>query len=115
MPLRGTLGTLRRVVRGDARSRHARQAGPTPPYQCIRATFGRSSSTNDRARDMWRKWSMASALQARMVGPRRDDRVPPGTLRRMDVAVGPTLLFYAMGIVVVVVVVISAVWLGRGR
>jgi hypothetical protein len=33
----------------------------------------------------------------------------------VEVAVGPTLLFYAMGIVVVVVVVISAVWLGRGR
>ena len=48
--------------------------------------------------------------------PSPDYRVPPpGTFRRMDVAVGPTLLFYAMGIVVVAVVVISAVWLGRGR
>jgi len=33
----------------------------------------------------------------------------------MDVAVGPTLLLYALGITAIVVVVIGAVWLGRGR
>jgi len=33
----------------------------------------------------------------------------------MDAAVGPALLLYALGVTAIVVGVIGAVWLGRGR